>query len=118
MKIRELVKELPCRFQTAGGERICTDSGIEAVLNKEIVEITNDSRKVVPGSLFFCIIGANSDGHDFAATALEKGASALVVQKDMDLSSAVQETCRADEDHRSHRDKGQDDHHLYGTLYP
>ena len=62
MKIRELVKELPCRFYTAGGERICADSGIEAVLNKEIVEITNDSRKVVPGSLFFCIIGANSDG--------------------------------------------------------
>ncbi len=92
MKIRELVKELPCRFYTAGGERICADSGIEAVLNKEIVEITNDSRKVVPGSLFFCIIGANSDGHDFAAAALEKGASALVVQKDMDLSSAVQET--------------------------
>ena len=72
MKIRELVKELPCRFYTAGGERICADSGIEAVLNKEIVEITNDSRKVVPGSLFFCIIGANSDGHDFAAAALEK----------------------------------------------
>ena len=32
----------------------------------EIREIQNDSRKVQPGDLFFCISGAVSDGHTYA----------------------------------------------------
>ena len=90
MKIRELVKGLSCHFNTVRGEKICADSDVQLLLDKEITGITNDSRKVVPGSLFFCIVGANSDGHDYAAMAIEKGVSALVVQKDIDLSAAVQ----------------------------
>ena len=75
MKIRELVKGLSCHFNTVRGEKICADSDVQLLLDKEITGITNDSRKVVPGSLFFCIVGANSDGHDYAAMAIEKGAS-------------------------------------------
>ena len=91
MKIRELVGDLSCHFNTLEGKKICEDTKVQALLEREIGEITNDSRKVLPGSLFFCIIGANSDGHDYAAMAIEKGASALVVQKDIDLSAARQE---------------------------
>ena len=89
MKIRELVKDLSCHFNTIHGEKICADTDIQGLLDTEITQITNDSRKVLPGSLFFCIVGANSDGHDYAAMAMEKGAAALVVQKDIDLSAAA-----------------------------
>ena len=37
----------------------------------EIREIQNDSRKVQPGDLFFCISGAVSDGHTYAGCGCE-----------------------------------------------
>ena len=37
-------------------------------------------------SLFFCIVGAKKDGHEYARQALLDGAAVLVVQKDLDLS--------------------------------
>lgn len=39
-----------------------------------------DSRKVVPGTLFFAIRGTVSDGHDFIETAIAKGAVAIVCE--------------------------------------
>jgi len=41
--------------------------------------ITTDSRKVIPGSLFFALKGERFDGNRFAAQALERGASLAVV---------------------------------------
>lgn len=38
-----------------------------------------DSRTVAPGELFFAVRGAKLDGHDFVASALERGAIAAVV---------------------------------------
>ena len=49
----------------------------------EITELTNDSRKVVPGSVFVCISGAVVDSHDFIPEVTEKGAIALIVEKDV-----------------------------------
>ncbi|MBJ7487124.1 MAG: UDP-N-acetylmuramoyl-L-alanyl-D-glutamate--2,6-diaminopimelate ligase [Ilumatobacteraceae bacterium] len=43
--------------------------------------ITMDSRSVVEGDLFCCVRGANFDGHAFAVTAVEGGASALLVER-------------------------------------
>ncbi len=40
-----------------------------------------DDRAVAPGTVFFCVPGFTRDGHDFAATAVERGACALVVQR-------------------------------------
>ncbi len=42
--------------------------------------ITHDSRRVVPGDLFCCIPGLASDGHAFAAEAVERGAVGLVCE--------------------------------------
>lgn len=50
----------------------------------DIDNIYNDSRKVTENSLFFCIVGANSDGHDYISQVVEKGASCLVVSKDIE----------------------------------
>ncbi len=44
--------------------------------------ITQDSRNVRPGSLFFAFPGLRVDGRDFMVTAIEKGASAIVYEND------------------------------------
>ena len=41
-----------------------------------------DSRTIRPGELFFAVKGDRFDGHDFAGSALEKGAAAAVVRRD------------------------------------
>jgi UDP-N-acetylmuramoyl-L-alanyl-D-glutamate--2,6-diaminopimelate ligase len=51
----------------------------------EIGGLAYDSRAVAPGDLFFCVTGFSSDGHDFAAKALERGAAALVVERPLGL---------------------------------
>ena len=51
----------------------------------EISNIAYDSRKVEPGSLFVCIEGFKVDGHNFIDAAVEKGAVAIVVTKDIDV---------------------------------
>ena len=49
----------------------------------EITELTNDSRNVKEGSVFVCITGAVRDGHDFVQEVAEKGATAVIVEKDV-----------------------------------
>lgn len=50
-----------------------------------ITEVCTDTRKICAGCLFIAIKGENFDGHDFAAAALEKGAVAVVVEKNCGL---------------------------------
>jgi UDP-N-acetylmuramoyl-tripeptide--D-alanyl-D-alanine ligase len=54
-----------------GGILVGDDVRIDAV--------TTDSRRAVPGSLFFAIEGERTDGHGFVGDALERGAAAVVV---------------------------------------
>jgi UDP-N-acetylmuramoyl-tripeptide--D-alanyl-D-alanine ligase len=42
---------------------------------------TNDSRNVEPGSLFVALQGEQADGHVYVQGAVERGASALIVQR-------------------------------------
>jgi UDP-N-acetylmuramoyl-L-alanyl-D-glutamate--2,6-diaminopimelate ligase len=51
----------------------------------EITGLAYDSRMVRQGSLFFCVKGFQSDGHDFAGQAVERGAAALVVERPLGL---------------------------------
>src|SRR5579859_1134165 len=46
----------------------------------DITTITADSRRVKPGSLFVAVRGDTSDGHDFIAEALARGAAAIVAE--------------------------------------
>src|ERR1700712_2492282 len=50
-----------------------------------VTGLTFDNREVTPGTLFFCVPGFTRDGHDFAPDAVERGASALVVERPLDL---------------------------------
>jgi UDP-N-acetylmuramoyl-L-alanyl-D-glutamate--2,6-diaminopimelate ligase len=51
----------------------------------EIEGLAYDSRRVQPGTLFFCVPGGHSDGHDHAAQAVAAGAAALVVERPLGL---------------------------------
>lgn len=48
----------------------------------EIADIQYDSRLVTPGCLFAALRGGYVDGHDFIANAIERGAAALLVDRD------------------------------------
>ncbi len=65
----------------------------------EISHLVYDSRKVEPGDVFVCLKGYNVDAHKFAAGAVEKGAAAVVLSDDMELSCSavvkVRDTRRA-----------------------
>ncbi len=46
----------------------------------EVTQVTDDSRRAGPGTVFVAMKGERVDGHDFVANAVQGGASALVVQ--------------------------------------
>ena len=71
MLISELTKNIECRL-------IGNDISIP--------RIEYDSRRVQPGDLFCCINGTFKDGHDYAEGAVEKGAAALLVERELPLS--------------------------------
>jgi UDP-N-acetylmuramoyl-L-alanyl-D-glutamate--2,6-diaminopimelate ligase len=54
----------------------------------EVVSVTHDSRRAVPGSCFACIPGAVTDGHDHAPAAVARGAVALLVERPLPLPVA------------------------------
>ncbi|MGI5967798.1 MAG: Mur ligase family protein, partial [Anaerotruncus rubiinfantis] len=58
---------------------------LSAYPDQPIKHIQNDSRAVQPGDLFVCLKGAAADGHDYAQAALEKGAAAIVTERDLGL---------------------------------
>lgn len=53
----------------------------------EIHSLTADSRQVVPGSMFVAVIGTETDGHRYIEDAVNRGAVAVVGQRDLPGSS-------------------------------
>lgn len=51
--------------------------------------ITCDSRQVKRGWIFVCVPGSNADGHAYAAQAVQKGAVAVVCQRDCGLPNQI-----------------------------
>jgi UDP-N-acetylmuramoyl-L-alanyl-D-glutamate--2,6-diaminopimelate ligase len=49
----------------------------------EIADLAYDSRRVGPGTLFFCVVGEKRDGHEFAEQVVAAGATALVVEREL-----------------------------------
>lgn len=68
MKLNKLVQHINAQ-QTIGNS------------NVDITSLTFDSRKVSVGSLFFALKGETTDGHNFIADVVTKGASAVVCQQ-------------------------------------
>jgi UDP-N-acetylmuramoyl-L-alanyl-D-glutamate--2,6-diaminopimelate ligase len=70
MKLKELIKNL--EFVDILGNRDIEVSGI-----------SYDSRKVKKNDIFVCIIGTKLDGHDYIQQAIDQGASACIIEKDI-----------------------------------
>lgn len=49
-------------------------------METEVARISSDTRKTAPGDLFVAVRGGKADGHDFINSAIEKGASAVVLE--------------------------------------
>ncbi|MCL2061987.1 MAG: UDP-N-acetylmuramoyl-L-alanyl-D-glutamate--2,6-diaminopimelate ligase [Firmicutes bacterium] len=64
MKLSRLLPECPAEYKDI-----------------EITDLVFDSRAVKKGSLYFCIEGTQTDGHEFAAFAAQNGAAALVCSR-------------------------------------
>src|ERR671922_141344 len=47
----------------------------------DVADLAYDTRAVTPGALFFCVRGANVDGHELAPQAVAAGSVALVVER-------------------------------------
>ena len=62
---------------------------VKGTTDVDITTVAYDSRRVERGSLFICIKGAVADGHRFAEAAVNKGASALVVEDDVTVPENV-----------------------------
>ena len=57
--------------------------------DREIRNMTCDSRQVGQGDVFVCIAGGTADGHDFARKALQQGAAAVVCQRDLGIPGQI-----------------------------
>ena len=62
---------------------------LQGNIDKDVTGIYNDSRKIEKDSLFFCISGAKVDGHEFASEVMQKGASVLIVEKEVEAPEYV-----------------------------
>ena len=53
----------------------------------EISAVIMDSRRIVEGSLFACVVGEHFDGHNFAQEAVDRGATALLVDRELPIAT-------------------------------
>lgn len=74
MKLYELLKDM--KYELISGN-----------VDIDVANISYDSRKVIEGSMFVCIKGANVDGHDYIKEAIKKGALAIVIDEELELKS-------------------------------
>jgi UDP-N-acetylmuramoyl-L-alanyl-D-glutamate--2,6-diaminopimelate ligase len=54
-------------------------------LDKDIINVVFDSRKVEDGSLFICIEGLKTDGHKYIDKAINNGAVAILINKELEV---------------------------------
>ncbi len=54
-----------------------------------VTGLVYDSRKAGRGSVFVCIMGPISDGHDYIGQVIEKGAAAIIIEKDIELPEDI-----------------------------
>jgi UDP-N-acetylmuramoyl-L-alanyl-D-glutamate--2,6-diaminopimelate ligase len=52
----------------------------------EIADLSHDTRNIGRGALFFCVRGEHADGHHLAWEAIERGAAALVVERELEVA--------------------------------
>ena len=80
MNLVEILTEYQSTIPPDGLEVIGSIDGLEAT------GLSFDSREVQAGNIFFCISGGTHDGHEYVIQAIEHGAVALVVERELMVS--------------------------------
>ena len=70
MKLQSVLSGIRCR-------------DLSADLSLTVRQIRYDSRQVKPGDLFVAIRGFHTDGHQFIASAAERGAAAIICEENL-----------------------------------
>ena len=73
-------------MRTFTTEEIARATDGVASAHAEITSVVIDNREAVPGSLFIAIRGERLDGHQFVPAAVEAGAAAVMVSKEIETS--------------------------------
>jgi UDP-N-acetylmuramoyl-L-alanyl-D-glutamate--2,6-diaminopimelate ligase len=76
-----LIERLTADGGLRGARRDGRAIGPTALAEVAIHGVTHDSRVVQRGSLFVAIVGQHVDGHDFVASAAQRGAAAALVER-------------------------------------
>lgn len=58
-------------------------------IDREISDVTDNTKKVTENCVFVCVSGARFDGHNFAKEVMENGAVTVIVSKDLGLKEQV-----------------------------
>ncbi len=58
-------------------------------VDREISDVTDNTKKVSENCAFVCVSGARFDGHNFAKEVMENGAVTVIVSKDLGFSEQV-----------------------------
>ncbi len=61
---------------------------LQGDLNKNIRWLSQDSREIIDNSIFVAIDGYELDGHDYIQTAIDKGATAIIVSHYVQVSKS------------------------------
>lgn len=62
---------------------------LKGSMDIEILDIAYDSRMVKDNYLFVAIVGNDQDGHDYIESAIDNGASAILVSRDIEVSKDI-----------------------------
>jgi len=54
---------------------------VEGSLQREVTGVTYDSRRVFPGMVFVAVPGHRRDGHEFISAAIDRGACAVIAER-------------------------------------
>jgi UDP-N-acetylmuramoyl-L-alanyl-D-glutamate--2,6-diaminopimelate ligase len=67
----------------------CNPVQVYGECNRPLGKLCQDSREVGPGDVFIAVKGVKSDGHNFISEAIDCGAAAVIVQKEVEPVAGV-----------------------------
>src|SRR5688500_6067157 len=89
-RLDDLIARLTAEGRLRGTRLDGRPAGSAALADVAVSSVTHDSRTVADGALFVAVPGEHVDGHDFAAAAVRRGATALVVERPLPEVAAAQ----------------------------
>jgi UDP-N-acetylmuramoyl-L-alanyl-D-glutamate--2,6-diaminopimelate ligase len=92
LRLVDLLAKAGCKYDGYGDRQISKQA-----LSSQILRLVTDSRQCQPGDLFMGMPGTKVDGAQFAIMAIRKGATAVLISQQSDISNLIDtDTAEAD----------------------